>query len=188
MVYVYQGKATKHLFLRHCWQLSEDQFIDERCNDGASVGAHPEHPLAMPVVACQGRPKGPCRIDAAQQDVAQFPTEDWSRLRLKGHGTRSAMGLGDSASEGEHAWPKGATWIFRFHLHSMAAVSSGKVTDVWSLCRSIYTVCVCESWGSPAAVNGHSHEVADKHSHADSQWSQDLHHQQNSSSGLVPMP
>ena len=46
----------------------------------------------------------------------------------------------------------------------------------------------CEKWGSPAAIDGHSHEMADKHSHADSQRSQDLHHQQSSSSGLVPMP
>ena len=49
----------------------------------------------MPVVACQGRPKGPCRIDAAQQDVAQFSAEDWSRLKLSGHGTCSDMVLDD---------------------------------------------------------------------------------------------
>ena len=47
-----------------------------------------------------------------------------------------------------------------------------------SLCRLICAAWGCEGRASPAAVNGHSHKVADKDSHANGQRSQHLHQRQ----------
>ena len=68
IIHTWQRRVAEHLLLRHGWVLPEGQLIDQRCNDGAGVGTHPEHPLVMPAVGRQGGPEGPCRINAAHQD------------------------------------------------------------------------------------------------------------------------
>ena len=135
-----QWDDIKHLWWR---ELPEDQLVHKGRHDGACVGPHPEHPVAVPVVPRQGWPEGSCRVDAAHSKT--FRSVDSIAQMLK--------------------WRTVSTVL---RCNSLLA---------WHTRRRLFTAtcaATIDCGPLPAAINWHSHKMAEQHSHANSQRGQHL--------------